>query len=67
MSVTPPYAGPASQRTHEVAGNITYDVTVGSVRTALTDPASIRRYLEGVGLSTAVRPPRAPPQFEFAA
>ena len=35
---------------------------------ALTDPASIRTYLEGVGLP-AVPPPRAspPPQFEFAA
>ena len=34
----------------------------------LTDPASIRNYLEGVGLP-AVPPPRAPPQpqFEFAA
>ena len=31
---------------------------------ALTDPASIRTYLEGVGLP-AVPPP--PPQFEFAA
>ena len=35
---------------------------------ALADPASIRTYLEGVGLP-AVPPPRAPPQpqFEFAA
>ena len=35
---------------------------------ALTDPASIRTYLEGVGLP-AMPPPRAPPnpQFEFAA
>ena len=35
---------------------------------ALTDPASIRTYLEGVGLP-AVPPPRPPPppQFEFAA
>ena len=35
---------------------------------ALTDPASIRTYLEGIGLP-AVPPPRAPPQpqFEFAA
>ena len=35
---------------------------------ALTDPASTRTYLEGVGLP-AVPPPRAPPQpqFEFAA
>ncbi len=35
---------------------------------ALTDPASIRTYLEGVGLP-GVPPPRAPPQpqFEFAA
>ncbi len=35
---------------------------------ALTDPASIRTYPEGVGLP-AVPPPRAPPQplFEFAA
>ena len=34
----------------------------------LTDPASVRTYLEGVGLP-AVPPPRAPPQtqFEFAA
>ena len=36
--------------------------------TALTDPASIRTYLEGVGLP-AMPPPRAPPEplFEFAA
>ena len=35
---------------------------------ALTDPASIQTYLEGVGLP-AMPPPRAPPhpQFEFAA
>ena len=35
---------------------------------ALTDAASIRTYLEGIGLP-AVPPPRAPPhpQFEFAA
>ena len=35
---------------------------------ALTDPTSIRTYLEGVGLP-GVPPPRAPPQpqFEFAA
>ena len=35
---------------------------------ALTDPASIRTYLEGVGLP-AMPPPRAPPEplFEFAA
>ncbi len=39
---------------------------------ALTDPASVRTYLEGVGLPArppAMAPPRAPPQpqFEFAA
>ena len=35
---------------------------------ALTDPTSIRTYLEGVGLP-AMPPPRGPPQplFEFAA
>ena len=35
---------------------------------ALTDPPSIRTYLEGVGLP-AMPPPRAPPEplFEFAA
>ena len=35
---------------------------------ALTDPTSIRSYLEGVGLP-AIPPPRAPPvpRFEFAA
>jgi len=35
---------------------------------ALTDPASVRRYLQGVGLQTEpppLIPPRAPPQQEW--
>jgi hypothetical protein len=34
----------------------------------ITDPGSIRRYLEGVGLPTAappIAPARSPPQIEF--
>ena len=34
----------------------------------ITDPSSIHRYLEGVGLPTAappIAPARSPPQYEF--
>ena len=52
-----------------------FDVTVCPARggrlrliAALTDPASVRRYLQGVGLPTEpppLSPPRAPPQKEW--
>ena len=61
----------ASQVVHPTSSNISECTACGGrlrIIAALTDPASIRTYLEVVGLP-AMPPPRAPPhpQFEFAA